>query len=144
MDTSVFARTANPAVDRPLYFLKKRSDAENLVTLGRAQRISRGAIQLLQQSPFERPRGFTDGRFGVGNLVPFTRVPDPMKKPHPLHYEIPACGARSRVQLVYKINNRKFNLREELAQTAAASFADPSPNELDPARLLTMRHQVEA
>lgn len=55
-------------------------------------------------------------------------------------YAIPALGARARF-LNVKITNR---LREELAQTAAALYADPSPDALDSASLLTMRYQVEA
>ena len=47
---------------------------------------------------------FVDGPFGVGNMVPFSRVPDKLRQPQKLHYQIPACGAHGRLQVVANVN----------------------------------------
>lgn len=46
-----------------------------------------------------------DASFGTGNMVPFTRVPNPWKKPHALHYSIPACGAHGRLLRCSDVNH---------------------------------------
>src|SRR5580698_10793754 len=48
--------------------------------------------------------GFWDGPLGVGNLAPFSRVPNKMQKPPSINYPIPACGARERIMFVRKVN----------------------------------------
>jgi hypothetical protein len=45
-----------------------------------------------------------DGWLGTGNALPFSRIQNKMLKPVKLHYEIPACGARSRPQWCAEIN----------------------------------------
>jgi hypothetical protein len=39
---------------------------------------------------------FWDGPLGVGNLMPFARVQNPLMHPARLHYPIPAAGAHDR------------------------------------------------
>jgi hypothetical protein len=60
--TRVFACAANPAVDPPFYYLKKDSDAADLVTMKRARWISKHAIQLLQLHPTEQQK--RESKFG--------------------------------------------------------------------------------
>jgi hypothetical protein len=45
-----------------------------------------------------------DGSVGVGNLLPLSRIQDPMRKPEHINYPIPAVGARSRPQWCHQIN----------------------------------------
>lgn len=47
---------------------------------------------------------YYDGPMGRGNLLPFTRVPNKLLKPEPLHYCIPACGAHGRFLSVFRTN----------------------------------------
>src|SRR5579864_209248 len=65
----VFARTANPATDSPLDTISKK-DAHDLVSSGRAERLSRCRIRLLQRhtetrSFVARPASF--GNFSGGD-----------------------------------------------------------------------------
>jgi hypothetical protein len=74
-----------------------RADAANLVRCQRARTVGHNLVQEIQ-------RGFWDGWLGTGNAIPFSRVQNKMCKPHPLHYAIPAVGARSRPVSVKAIN----------------------------------------
>ena len=47
---------------------------------------------------------YFSGPLGVGNALPFSRVQNPLKRPDPLHYPIPAAGAHTRPFHVYLIN----------------------------------------
>lgn len=61
-------------------------------------------------------RALYDGPLGTGNALPFTRICKKLLKPEPLHYPIPACGARTRFQNVSIINT------ELLAVTSLTSL----------------------
>jgi hypothetical protein len=41
-------------------------------------------------------QGYWDGWLGSGNILPFSRILNPLRQPSHLHYEIPASGARTR------------------------------------------------
>ena len=53
-----------------------------------------------------------DGPMGRGNILPFARVPNPLLKPEPLHYPIPACGARDRNTKVSQVNFVPLSLQD--------------------------------
>ena len=90
-------------------FHVKRSDADRYVRHLRARRLSKYLVQMLViRSAAEiaaAAPSFIDGPFGVGNLLPFAKSHNPLKKPERLHYEIPACGARRRLLSVHRTNH---------------------------------------
>lgn len=88
------------------HFLKRKK-ADRAVLSGRFRVRDERSIEEIE-IPFvpdaEAMIYFTDGPFGIGNILPFTRVLSRIKKPPKLHYEVPACGARSRPQWCRQIN----------------------------------------
>jgi len=94
--------------DEPTFHVK-RSDADRYVRQLLARPVSKYLIQLLvihsAAAIQAAAPSFTDGPFGVGNLLPFTKSHNPLKKPERLNYEIPACGARRRLLSVRKTNH---------------------------------------
>lgn len=57
-----------------------------------------------------RPKVYYDGPAGRGNVLPFVRFQNPLLKPEPLHYPIPACGAHSRF-LNVRVTNQEYALQ---------------------------------
>jgi len=68
-----------------------------------------------------RPLGvlFWDGLLGTGNLHPFAKVQNPMRKPDSVNYPIPAVGAHTRT--VYCENSILY--REALTEMRASLSA---------------------
>ena len=113
MKIRVFSLAAKVNVDKPLYTLPRRdapvgffeTEIGELLPCKRFLKISRGSVQLQQRHESEpEPMILTDGPFGIGNMFPFTRIPDPLRKPPSINYPIPAVGARTRAMNVYLIN----------------------------------------
>jgi hypothetical protein len=87
----------------------KRAVADVLVRRLLARRIAKHLIQMLvvksaSQHPQNIPACFIDGPFGIGNLLPFAKIQNKQMAPERLHYEIPACGARTRLLRVRNVN----------------------------------------
>ena len=61
MSIRVFSVDANPAIDKPFYFLNKRSDADHLVSMKRATWRGTNSLQLLQLHFTEGERGNYSG-----------------------------------------------------------------------------------
>jgi len=93
--------------DEPTFHVKHR-EAERWVRRLIARRISRFLIQLVALNSAAAIQattpGFSDGPMGVGNLLPFYKVQNPLMQPERLHYVIPACGARRRLLSCKKTN----------------------------------------
>jgi hypothetical protein len=113
---SIFSEHQDPAVcSSPAGGRRSKSKAAQLVARGdyrwvhdfAIQRIA-GAVAVVVAAAVSRQvhigAPFYDGPFGVGNLLPFARIPSRLLKPEPLHYQIPAIGARSRPMRVSEIN----------------------------------------
>lgn len=113
---AIFSEHQDPAVcSSPAGGLRSKSKAAQLVARGdyrlvhdfAIQRIA-GAVAVVDTAAGSRRAHdgapFDDGPFGVGNLLPFARITKRLLKPKPLHYQIPAIGARSRPMHVSEIN----------------------------------------
>lgn len=95
----VFYREQNDRVDRPLRIVA-RNEARQMKLAGRGAFENHGrTFRLFQSIP-----SFWDGVFGVGNLLPFSRVQNPFCKPPRINYPIPACGAHGRFLSVKATN----------------------------------------
>lgn len=99
---NLFSYIADHTIDAPLC-RKSPQYIQAEVVAGRAEWITVDSARILPPVWLRPQREL----LGHGNLLPFTRVPNKMKKPHPLHYQIPAVGARSRPQWCRQINKPK-------------------------------------
>lgn len=64
------------------------------------EEVERDAAQVMQAQFLT-----VDAKFGTGNMVPFSRVLNPWKKPPSLHYPIPACVAHGRLLRCKDVNH---------------------------------------
>jgi|GEM_PF-6578026 len=93
MSIRVYGWQKNPAVDHYCYRLSDCRGQHLLETLAAIEILDgdgRRAIQLL--APREVQIEQTPG---IGNLIPFGRLRNPLLTPDKLHYEIPMAGDRT-------------------------------------------------
>jgi len=87
---SVYDWNSDPAFDRRLYPLSNARAAE-MVAAGQGVLITlpNGRLAIRKCQPREpEPENVRES----AAATPFSKVPNPLRKPSALHYQVPACG----------------------------------------------------
>ena len=92
--------------------LVSRNEAREFKLQGRGRFDDNGKIFRFSQMV---RKVLWDGPFGIGNVLPFTRVQNKLRAPDSINYPIPCVGAHSRMLQV-----RLVNYVPELATAAQA------------------------
>lgn len=85
-------------------FLKLKKVQKRILSGRYKWRDAESVEEVEQDLTAPQGRCLVDGPFGVGNMVPFAKIPSKLRQPQKLHYAIPACGAHGRLLRVHEMN----------------------------------------
>jgi hypothetical protein len=99
----VYSAHVNPSIDLPL-LRKKRGYVQDLLNTGTARALDpknfKAGVQLLSKP---KPESLVE-YLCIGNLLPFSRLQNPLCKPDSINYPIPAVGAHNRPLWCRQVN----------------------------------------